>query len=106
MVYLGQYGKWKITVSIKLQFGNISPGTRWATLRDKSVKDARKELHNRYVITTGEVYYRYVVTPGEMRPMVAWHLFAKYFMHSHKVLYISDRCCTKFYIYYFILYLF
>ena len=40
MVYLGQYGKWKITVSIKLQSGNISPGTRWATLRDKSVKDA------------------------------------------------------------------
>ena len=47
MVYLGHYGKWKITVSEcteqkieKLQFGNISPGKDWTTLQDKLFKDA------------------------------------------------------------------
>ena len=78
MVYLGHYGKWKITVSEcteqkieKLQSGNISPGKDWATLQDKLFKDAWKEFHDRYVITHGEV-----------RLMVMWHLFANYFMHS------------------------
>ena len=78
MVYLGDYGKWKITVSEcteqkieKLQSGNISPGKDWTTLEDKLFKDVWKEFHDRYVITHGEV-----------RLMVMWHLFPNYFMRS------------------------
>ena len=59
------------TKNSKLQSGNISPRKPWTPLQYKLVKDAWKEFHDRYVITHGDV-----------RPMVMWHIFAKYFMNS------------------------